>query len=93
MDEVSAIHEQFGHSEGKGLGYDLKSKLMGEGPPIDLGTQSAFWSPSEIYAYTTQPAELSANDIPNFRVMIQQHPELREYFKKHRNPKSDWPEL
>jgi hypothetical protein len=96
LSEESAIHEEFGHNAegGKGLGYDIMSKLRGEGTPGGLPPgQDLFWSPSEVYAYTTQPAELSANDIPNFRVMIQQNPELREYFNKHRNPDSDWPEL
>jgi hypothetical protein len=94
IDEVSAIHEQFGHNEGRGALYDLKAKLKGEGTPSGLETgQDKYWSPSEVYAYTTQPAELSANDIPMYRVMIQQRPELLEYFLKHRNPESDWPDI
>jgi hypothetical protein len=90
MDEVSAIHEQFGHNQGKGALYDLEQRLKGSSTPKGLaGVQ---WAPSEVYAYSTQPAALSQDEILNvYGPELMKRPELMAYFLKHRNPESDWP--
>jgi len=90
MSEASAIHEQFGHNEGKGAGYDLQQALSGHGTP--KGVAGAYWGPSEVYAYSTQPAELSQDEILNvYGPALMKNPELMQHFLRHRNPESDWP--
>lgn len=90
MSEASAIHENLGHEEGKGALYDIGETISGRGTPE--GMPSAYWRPSEVYGYTTQPAELSSDEIKNvFGLSIMKNPKLMEYYLSHRNPESDWP--
>lgn|SRR5574341_685053 len=89
VSEESAIHEAKGHEEGRGALYDLIQSLRGYGTPE--GAAPAYWRPSEVYAYTTQPAELSGNELSGYGADMLRRPELIEYFERHRNPQSDWP--
>ncbi len=100
LSEASAIHEQFGHKQGRAGGYDFKQRLAN--PDKDLVKKfgfekqiaadpflGEFLKPSEIYAYTTQPMELSANDMSRVRALMQ-NPEYRAFFEQHKNPNTDW---
>jgi hypothetical protein len=91
MTPVSAIHEQQGHGEGEGAISDLVAALSWKGGPSKLPKGwEAFWRPSDVHAYTTQPASLSHVDMINYRDMIRQNPELRAYFDRDKNPSTDW---
>jgi len=90
MSEASAIHESEGHDKGKGAIYDVMSRLRGQGTPSGLA--EAYWRPSEVYAYSTQPAELSRDEILNvYGPALKARPELLAYLMQHRAPQSDWP--
>jgi hypothetical protein len=88
MTPESAIHEQQGHGEGEGAISDLIAALTWKGAPS--GQPKAFWRPSDVHAYTTQPAALSRVDMIRYRDMIRENPELQAYFNRDKNPETDW---
>lgn len=98
MDEASAIHEGLGHAQGRGALYDIQQQMANpvKGAPQawkdiakKYGISEDYFKPSEIYAYTTQPAELSVEDMRQFSKLMQD-PGYAEHFNKYKNPKSDW---
>jgi hypothetical protein len=93
MSEASLIHEALGHLEGRGAGYDLVEALKGHFTPV--GESAEFWRPSEVYAYSTQPARTPTGeldeDLRRVGVDLLNKPDLLSYYLQHRNPQSDWP--
>lgn len=88
INEATAIHEQMGHNEGKGAGHDWMEYLKGY-RPAQYGNKM-FTEPSEIYAHTTQPAELSYDDMVNYANLMKANPEFVQHFEKYKNPETDW---